>query len=177
MAGKQRIRLYWVFTEDRKEDWFIFASRARQAQAYHENYEGYGKGDAEARLVIANVPLEEFENGKPPCHAQMPDLLKLGLKDAGSAPSIRRVEYQGEIFEEGILESIVVAGRKNMVLMLREKGNHMPGEATCSTAGPEGETERSAPGPLGAVPAGAGLGGPGEGSDGRPDILRAAEFA
>ena len=59
------------------------------------------------------MPLEEFENGTPPCHAQMPDLLKLGFKDAGTEPNLRRVEYQGEIFEEGILESIVDTGRKN----------------------------------------------------------------
>lgn len=53
----------------------------------------------------------------------MPDLLKLGFKDAGSVTSIRRVEYQGEIFEEGILESLVEAGRKNLTLVHVENGS------------------------------------------------------
>jgi hypothetical protein len=123
MAGKQAVKLYWCTTDDHDEDWFIFASSARQARAYHENYEGYGKGDAGSRLIIADVPLQEFENGKPPCHAQMPDLLKLGFKDAGSVLNLRRVEYQGKIFEEGILESMVEAGRKNLTLVHVENGS------------------------------------------------------
>lgn len=113
MASKKQINLYWVTTADSDEDWFIFAVSARQARSYHENYEGYGKGDADSRLIVSNVTLKVLVGGKPPCHAQMPDLLQLGFKDAGTEPNLRRVELNGEIFEEGMLESIVDTGRKN----------------------------------------------------------------
>ena len=71
MASKQQtIKLYWVTTADHDHDWFIFAESARQARAYREHYEGYDKGDANSRLIVSNVPLKEFMNGTPPCHAQ-----------------------------------------------------------------------------------------------------------
>src|SRR5260370_28331531 len=108
MAIKQAaVKLYWCTTADHDEDWFIFAESARQARAYHEHYEGYGKGDASSRLIISNVTLTELVGGKPPCHAQMPDLLQLGFADAGTEPNLRRVQLNGELFEEGIPESIV----------------------------------------------------------------------
>lgn len=113
MASKKQIRLYWVTTDDHDEDWFIFAGSARQARSYHENYEGYGKGDASSRLIVSNVTLKELVGGTPPCHAQMPDLFQLGFEDAGTETNLRRVELHGEIFEEGMLESIVDTGRKN----------------------------------------------------------------
>ena len=112
-SKKQTIKLYWCTTADHDEDWFIFAGSARQARSYHENYEGYGKGDAGSRLIVSDVTLQELVGGKPPCHAQMPDLLQLGFEDAGSEPSLRRVKLYGELFEEGMLESIVDTGRTN----------------------------------------------------------------
>jgi hypothetical protein len=70
--------LYWVTTLDRDEDWFIFARTPRQAASYHEDYEGYETGDAKAHQVIARVELQRFEQGPPPCHAQIADLIPAG---------------------------------------------------------------------------------------------------
>ena len=67
MASKpQTVKLYWVTTDDHDEDWLIFAESARQARAFHEDYEGYGKGDARSRLIVSNVTLQEFMNGLLP---------------------------------------------------------------------------------------------------------------
>ena len=118
-SKKQTVKLYWVFTDDHDEDWFLFADSAKSARAYHEDYEGYGKGDARARLIVSDVPLNKFTNGEPPCHAQMRELLALGFEDAGSVPSQRAVRFEGKTYTEGALESIVELGRQNLALMLK----------------------------------------------------------
>jgi hypothetical protein len=103
MANKQQaIKLYWVTTDDHDEDWFIFAESASVARAYHEAFEGYGKGDAHSRLIVSSVTLKEFQNGTPPCHVQFQDLFQIGFENAGTIPNRRRVRFNGEIFREGI---------------------------------------------------------------------------
>src|ERR1035437_3788836 len=84
MTSTKQIKLYWVTTDDHDEDWFIFAASARSARAYHEDYEGYGKGDTSSRLIVSNVTLKEFQNGTPPCRAQFQDLCQIGFKNAGT---------------------------------------------------------------------------------------------
>ena len=140
MASNKTIKLYWVTTADHDEDWFILAASARQARAYHEHYEGYGKGDASSRLIVSSVTLQEFVGGKPPCHAQMPDLLQLGFADAGTEPNLRRVEFKGELFEEGMLESIVDTRRKNQVFA-QALGNMMQRKQAMSAAASENAGE------------------------------------
>ena len=46
-----RWKLYWCETEDHDEDWFIIARSAREATEYHEDMEGYDRGEAKAELV------------------------------------------------------------------------------------------------------------------------------
>jgi hypothetical protein len=104
-SNKQKVRLYWVTTEDHAEDWFVFADSARKARAYHEHYVGYDKGDAHSRLIVSDVTLKEFQNGTPPCNAQFQDLV--GFENAGTIPNRRGVKFNGEIFREGILEAII----------------------------------------------------------------------
>ncbi len=99
-----------------------FATSARHARSYHEHYEGYGKGDASSRLIVSNVTLTEFQNGTLPCHAQFQDLLQIGFQDAGTIPGRRRVKFNGEIFPEGILESIIERGRQQLAVTMRENG-------------------------------------------------------
>jgi hypothetical protein len=122
MASRKQIKLYWCTTDDHDEDWFIFAASARQARAYHEDYEGYGRGDASSRLIVSQVTLEKFQNGTPPCHAQFQDLFQIGFQDAGTIPNRRRVRFNGEIFREGILESIVELGRQQLAETMRATG-------------------------------------------------------
>ena len=140
-SNKQTVKLYWVFTDDHDEDWFIFAESARSAKRYHEDYEGYGAGDARARLIVRDVRLTKCTNGEPPCHAQMRELMALGFKDAGSVPNQRSMRFEGKTYTEGILESLVELGRQQLAVTLRENGGLQPGKASPSTTEPE-----SAPG-------------------------------
>jgi len=115
--NKQTIKLYWVTTDDHDEDWFIFAESARHARSYHEDYEGYGKGDAHSRLIVSNVSLETFANGAPPCNAQFQDLYQIGFGDAGAVKHRSKAGLNGEIFRDGILEAIIELGRMQLELV------------------------------------------------------------
>jgi hypothetical protein len=137
MASKKRVRLYWVTTADHAEDWFIFGASARQARAYHEDYEGYDKGDANSRLIVSDVTLKEFQNGTPPCHAQFQDLFQIGFKNAGAIPNRRRAGFNGEIFRDGILEAIIELGRQQQAI---ENGSVQVERASSSTVIPKVET-------------------------------------
>jgi hypothetical protein len=131
MAGnKQTVKLYWCTTDDHAEDWLIFAESAKSARAYHENYEGYDKGDAHSRLIVSKVTLKEFMSGTPPCHAQFQDLFQIGFQNAGTIPNRRGVKFNGEIFREGILEAIIELGREQLAL---EKGGGRHEESSSST--------------------------------------------
>jgi hypothetical protein len=132
MAITKQIRLYWVSTHDHDEDWFIFSESARQARAYHEDYEGYGKGDAHSRLIVSNITLKEFQNGTPPCHAQFQDLFQIGFQNAGTIPNRSNARFNGDIFREGILEAIIELGRKQMAAVM--DGALQLNEASSSTA-------------------------------------------
>ena len=118
MASNKQIKLYWVTTQDHDEDWLIFADSAKEARAYHENYEGYGKGDAHSRLIVRDVRLTKFTNGEPTCHAQLRELFALGFEDAGSVPNQRSVRFEGKTYTEGILEAIVELGREQMAAVM-----------------------------------------------------------
>ena len=134
-SNKQTMKLYWVTTQDHDEDWFVFAESARRARSYHERYEGYGKGDANSRLIVSNVTLKEFMNGTPPCHAQFQDLFQIGFQDAGTIPNRRGVKFNGEIFREGILEAIIELGRNQMRAVMDDA--LQVNKTTASTTEPE----------------------------------------
>jgi hypothetical protein len=57
IAPKKEFALFWCTTEDGSEDWFVVAASAKQAARYHEDSEGYDRGDADAEL-IAVIPVE-----------------------------------------------------------------------------------------------------------------------
>jgi hypothetical protein len=59
---KKRFFLYWCTTEDGDEDWFVVADSARAARRYHEQAEGYERGDARAERVAA-LPAELVRDG------------------------------------------------------------------------------------------------------------------
>ena len=136
-SNKHTVKLYWVTTQDHDEDWFIFADSASSARTFHEDYEGYGEGDARSRLIVSNVTLKEFQNGTPPCHAQFQDLFQIGFQDAGTIPNRRRVRFNGEIFREGILESIIELGRQELAVTLRQNGDLQLKKPSSSATKPE----------------------------------------
>lgn len=45
--------LYWCTTPDGDEDWFVVARSAREARTFHEDAEGYSRGDAHAERIMA----------------------------------------------------------------------------------------------------------------------------
>lgn len=96
------LKLYWVTTPDHHEDWFIVANSRKQAEVFHEQYEGYLEGDATAEKILVipkNVPAEK---GWPTEDV----LLALGAKflENGSA---RVVEINDRKFCEGLLEETI----------------------------------------------------------------------
>jgi hypothetical protein len=95
------MKLYWCWTGDHDEDWFLVARSARQARRLHEKLEGYGSGDAHSRLV-AVVP-EEFQAAR---HIGWPGRLLLESCGARIArwETPRVVHIGGVRFVEGMLE-------------------------------------------------------------------------
>ena len=129
MPTKKPIHLYWVTTHDNDEDWFIFARTSRSATRYHEDYEGYDSGDAKARLVIARVALQKYEQGPPPCHAQLADLIALGFEVVGGDLHQRSVRFKGTLYVEGDLQALVVQASDKLreaQKMLKSNGPGLP---------------------------------------------------
>ena len=66
MAGTRRrakrFALYWCTTADGDEDWFVVAHSPREAKRFHEDAEGYERGDADAERV-ALLPPELHTDG------------------------------------------------------------------------------------------------------------------
>lgn len=52
-ARKKRFALYWCTTSDGSEDWFVVAESTAAARRFHEDAEGYDRGDAHAERVVA----------------------------------------------------------------------------------------------------------------------------
>lgn len=61
-ASTKRFALYWCTTDDGDEDWFVVADSAREACRFHEDAEGYDRGDAHAERIMA-LPAAVTENG------------------------------------------------------------------------------------------------------------------
>ena len=96
------MKLYWVTTEDHDEDWFVVASSSKQAARYHENMEGYNRGDAKAEEIL-DIP------GDVPAEKGWPSkelLLAVGAK-FHSDDQTRAVEIAGRTFCEGMLEAVL----------------------------------------------------------------------
>jgi hypothetical protein len=71
-TGRDPVRalmLWWCWTEDHHEDWFVVAVDDLAAAAFFEGYEGYGEGDAVAESLVM-LP-EEYQDeqyvGWPSC--------------------------------------------------------------------------------------------------------------
>ncbi len=53
----KRFALYWCTTPDGDEDWFVVAESAALARRFHEDAEGYDRGEASAER-ITSLPAE-----------------------------------------------------------------------------------------------------------------------
>jgi hypothetical protein len=64
--------------------------------------------------VIAGVDLQKYEQGPPPCHAQIADLITLGFEVVGGDPHQRSVRFKGELYVEGYLQALVVEASEKL---------------------------------------------------------------
>ena len=93
------MKIYWVETADRAEDWFVVARSKRGAARWHEKAEGYAPGDAVATLVL-RIPSElEAQEGWP-SH----ELLEACGAKIHRSETPRVVEIEGAKYIEGYLE-------------------------------------------------------------------------
>lgn len=116
--------LFWVVTEGHEEDWFIVADSDDEAEQLHEDFEGFGEGDAEADRVC-DLPggLQTTDKGWPTdellvaCGGRFLPRQTDGLETMrhllGSGGRI--VEIAGNVYAEGDLATVVATeeGRRN----------------------------------------------------------------
>ena len=102
-AGKKRTRvrapkLYWVTTEDHGEDWFVVAPSEGEACVFHEDAEGYDRGDADSELVCRlPAALIKTKAGWP-----SDDVLRAcGAEIVSAKGKPRIVKLDGRVFGEG----------------------------------------------------------------------------
>lgn len=105
--------LYWVTTIKNEENWFVVASSKTRAEKFHENGEGFGDGEAKAKL-ICKIPHDilikhhKVDDEDWPIHEL---LIELGFRlIEDDFPRI--VSYNGILFYEGksnlkIVEEII----------------------------------------------------------------------
>ncbi len=93
------MKLFWVETADRAEDWFVVARSKRGAARWHEKAEGYDSGDAVAKLVLT-IPGELEAPEGWPSH----ELLEACGARFCRAETPRVVEIEGVQYIEGYLE-------------------------------------------------------------------------
>lgn len=92
-----KFKLYWLETADHSEDWFVVARTAREARRFHEDEEGYDRGDAVCKRVKT---LGDEGRAGWPTHEELVDY---GLTIV-QAEQPRIVEYMGVRYSEGTLD-------------------------------------------------------------------------
>ena len=98
---RRRLKLYWCWTDDHDEDWFVVARSAREARRLHEDGEGYGRGDAGSALV-AVLP-EAFQSDRYIGWPRRPLLECCGAEiERWQTPRVVRIK--GVLYVEGMLE-------------------------------------------------------------------------
>lgn len=102
-------KIYWCTTEDHDEDWFVIARSARDARRYHEDAEGYSRGDAEAELVC-RLPGNEYPDDSEGSWPRPEDLAACGI-EVEVTPEGRIARYKGRTFAEGMLEGEIAKKR------------------------------------------------------------------
>ncbi len=75
LPAKAEWALYWCSTPDGDEDWFVVAPSAWSACLFHEDAEGYDRGDASAEWVI-DIPDELIADSAAECDWPSDELLR-----------------------------------------------------------------------------------------------------
>jgi hypothetical protein len=100
MVWEEKMKLYWVTTEDHDEDWFIVASSSQAASKAHEDMEGYNPGEVTAEAIL-DIPEDVPVEGGWPSE----ELLHLLGAEFLHDDQPRVVKIAGRTFCEGMLES------------------------------------------------------------------------
>ena len=126
-AYRARWKLYWCETDDHDEDWFVVARNEDEAQAFHENAEGYEEGDASAEFVRLLPASEQRAADRLGDHWPSKEtLLACGAEFLASVPQdganalravmgsgSRVVRIDGRVFGEGdIVANVLRSGGK-----------------------------------------------------------------
>jgi len=98
---KRELTLWWCWTEDHHEDWFVVAGHGFDAVGFFEEHEGYAEGDVQAEGLLT-LP-EEYQDEKYVGWPSHELLVACGAKLVREETP-RVVELQGERYVEGMLE-------------------------------------------------------------------------
>jgi hypothetical protein len=103
MSGrpKRKLQLWWCWTDDHDEDWFVVAGHGFDAVRFFEEQEGYEEGDAQAQSVLT-LP-EEFQDERYVGWPRDELLVACGARVLRSQTP-RVVQIAGERYTEGMLE-------------------------------------------------------------------------
>jgi len=95
-------KLYWCETDDHGEDWFIVARDMSTARRFHEDAEGYDRGDADAEM-ICELPASLQKESKTgwPSRAVLEACGGEVIKGTGADEQPRVVRIRGRVFGEG----------------------------------------------------------------------------
>ncbi len=96
------MNLYWVFTDDHHEDWFMVANSVGEAMMLHEDLEGYECGEAYAQEVMEISSAIKVGPGWP-----SEEVLKACGAIFVSSETPRVVKIAGTTYCEGLLELTV----------------------------------------------------------------------
>lgn len=98
---KQKLMLWWCWTEDHHEDWFVVAGHGSAAVGFFEGAEGYAEGDAHAEgLTILPGDHQDKKYVGWPSHEL---LVACGAKVIREETP-RVIELDGRRYVEGMLE-------------------------------------------------------------------------
>jgi hypothetical protein len=116
------MNLYWCETMDHDEDWFIVAPSGKEAKRIHEDVEGYGRGDAQATLVL-RIPATLAPSVGYPTH----DLLRSLGAVFISEETPRVVQIGQTIYQEGGMDAVIDRATDDLA---EAKGEGRPNRTT-----------------------------------------------
>ena len=96
------MNLYWCKTMDHDEDWFIVAPSAKEARRLHEDAEGYGRGTAQATLVV-RIPKALNPLVGHPTHELLCSLGAVFISDE----TPRAVQIGSTMYQEGGMDAVI----------------------------------------------------------------------
>lgn len=102
---KRKLMVWWCWTQDHHEDWFVVARHGFDAVVFFEQHEGYAEGDAQAEGLL--VLPEEYQDEKYVGWPSHELLVGCGAKLLREETP-RVVELGGERYVEGMLEHEVL---------------------------------------------------------------------